>query len=48
MNAIKSNLIGLITFTLIILELIIGFGTLAVVNIPRAFWPSQSLKKIPE
>ena len=45
MNAIKSNLIGLITFTLIILELIIGFGTLAVVNIPRAFWPSQSLKK---
>lgn len=35
MNVIKTNLIGILTFTLIIIELIIGFGTLAVVNIPR-------------
>jgi hypothetical protein len=36
MKVIKSNLVGLITFLLILVELIIGFGTLAIINIPRA------------
>ena len=44
MNIIKSNLIGLITFILILVELIIGFGILAIVNIPRALFPTQGFK----
>ncbi len=44
MKFIKSSFIGLITFILIILELIIGFGTLAIVNIPRAIIPLKPFK----
>ena len=44
MYIIKSNLIGLITLILILVELIIGFGTLAIVNIPRALFPTQGFK----
>ena len=44
MKFIKSSIIGLITFILIILELIVGFGTLAIVNIPRAIIPLKSFK----
>ena len=44
MKVIKSNLIGLITFFLILVELIIGFGTLAIINIPRAVIPLKSFK----
>jgi 1-acyl-sn-glycerol-3-phosphate acyltransferase len=41
---IKSNIIGFFTFILIVVELIIGFGTLTIVNIPRAIFPLKSLK----
>lgn len=44
MYCIKSNIIGFFTFILIIVELIIGFGTLTIVNIPRAIFPFKSLK----
>ena len=44
MDIIKSSLIGLITFILIIVELTIGFGTLAIVNIPRAVIPIKAFK----
>ena len=44
MNMIKSNTIGLITFILIIMELVIGFGTLALVNVPRALFPTTAFK----
>ena len=44
MRVIKSNLVGLITFLLILVELIIGFGTLAMINIPRAVIPLKSFK----
>ena len=44
MYYIKSNLVGFFTFILIIVELTIGFGTLAIINIPRAIFPFQSLK----
>jgi 1-acyl-sn-glycerol-3-phosphate acyltransferase len=44
MMVIKSNLVGLITFLLILVELIIGFGTLAIINIPRAVIPLKSFK----
>ena len=44
MKVIKSNLVGLITFLLIFVELIIGFGTLAIINIPRAVIPLKSFK----
>ena len=44
MMKIKSSLIGLITFILIIIELTIGFGTLAIVNIPRALIPIKLFK----
>ena len=40
----KSNIIGFFTFILIIVELIVGFGTLTIVNIPRAIFPFKSLK----
>ena len=45
MHSIKANLIGIITCTLILLELMVGFGTLFLVNIPRAFFPTKSFKK---
>ena len=44
MKKIKSVFIGLITFILILVELIIGFGTLAIINIPRAIIPIKSFK----
>ena len=44
MGFIKSNIIGFFTFILIVVELIIGFGTLTLVNIPRAVFPFQFLK----
>ena len=44
MYYIKSNIIGFFTFILIVVELIIGFGTLTIVNIPRAIFPLKSLK----
>ena len=44
MKVIKSNLVGLITFLLILIELIIGFGTLPIINIPRAVIPLKSFK----
>ncbi|MDC1007772.1 acetyltransferase [Gammaproteobacteria bacterium] len=44
MYYIKSNIIGFFTFILIVIELIIGFGTLTIVNIPRAIFPLKSLK----
>jgi len=44
MYYIKSNLVGFFTFILIIVELTVGFSTLAIVNIPRAIFPFKSLK----
>ena len=44
MMKIKSSLIGLVTFILITIELTIGFGTLAIVNIPRALIPIKLFK----
>ena len=44
MYYIKSNIIGFFTFILIVVELVIGFGTLTIVNIPRAIFPFKSLK----
>ncbi len=44
MMKIKSSLIGLVTFILIIIELTIGFGILAIVNIPRALIPIKLFK----
>jgi 1-acyl-sn-glycerol-3-phosphate acyltransferase len=44
MYLIKSSLVGFITLILIIIELTIGFGTLAIVNVPRAVLPFKSLK----
>ena len=44
MHLIKSSLVGFITLILIIIELTIGFGTLAIVNVPRVIFPFKSLK----
>ena len=44
MQTIKSFLIGLITFILITFVLIIGFGTLTIINIPRIIIPFKSFK----
>ena len=44
MRDIASSLIGLVTFVLILVELIIGFGTLAIINIPRGIIPLKSFK----
>ena len=44
MVKIKCSLIGLITFILIVIELTIGFGILAIVNIPRALIPIKLFK----
>ena len=44
MNHLKSNLIGIITLLLVLTELIIGFSTLALVNIPRALIRTKKLK----
>ena len=44
MNYFKSNLIGIISLVLILTELIIGFSTLAIVNIPRIVVRTQRFK----
>ena len=44
MKNIASSLIGLVTIILILVELIIGFGTLAIINIPRGIIPLKSFK----
>jgi len=44
MYLIKSSLVGFITLILIIIELTIGFGALAIVNVPRAIFSFKSLK----
>ena len=44
MKNIVSGFIGLLTFILILLELIIGFGTLAIINIPRGIIPFKVFK----
>ena len=44
MQTVKSFLIGLITFILITFVLIIGFGTLTIINIPRIIIPFKSFK----
>ena len=44
MKNIASSVIGLITFLLILVELIIGFGTLAIINIPRGIIPIKIFK----
>ena len=44
MKVIKSSLIGFISFILIIINLTIGFGILAIVNIPRIFIPFNAFK----
>ena len=44
MQIVKSFFIGLITFFLIIFVLIIGFGTLTIINIPRIIIPLRSFK----
>tara|TARA_B100000575_G_scaffold94095_1_gene75020 strand:- start:49 stop:945 length:897 start_codon:yes stop_codon:yes gene_type:complete len=44
MRFLKSSFIGLTTLILILLDLIIGFGTLAIINIPRAIVPIKSFK----
>lgn len=45
MSSIKSNCIGVFTFLLILIELTIGFGTLFIVNIPRALFPTKAFKR---
>ena len=44
MKNIASSFIGLVTFILILIELIIGFGTLAIINIPRGIIPFKAFK----
>ena len=44
MQILKSLFIGLITFFLIIFVLVIGFGTLTIINIPRIIIPLRSFK----
>ena len=44
MNILKSYIIGVVTLTLILVELVIGFGTLAIVNIPRIIIRTQRFK----
>ena len=44
MKNIISSIVGLITFLLILVELIIGFGTLAIINIPRGIIPIKIFK----
>ena len=44
MKNLASSFIGLVTFLLILLELIIGFGTLAIINIPRGIIPIKVFK----
>ena len=44
MQTVKSFLIGLITFILITFVLIIGFGTLTIINIPRIIIPFKFFK----
>ena len=44
MQKLKSFFIGLTTFFLIIFVLVIGFGTLTIINIPRIIIPLRSFK----
>tara|TARA_B100001250_G_C19781252_1_gene781964 strand:- start:99 stop:986 length:888 start_codon:yes stop_codon:yes gene_type:complete len=44
MLKIKSSFIGLITFILIVAELMIGFGALTIINIPRIIIPFKFFK----
>lgn len=44
MMKIKSSFVGLITFILIVVILIIGFGTLTIINIPRIIIPFKFFK----
>ena len=44
MKKIKSSFVGLITFILIVVELIIGFGILTIINIPRIIFPFKFFK----
>ncbi len=44
MKILKSFFIGLTTFFLIIFVLVIGFGTLTIINIPRIIIPLRSFK----
>ena len=44
MKNIASSVLGLTTFLLILIELIIGFGTLAIINIPRGIIPLKIFK----
>ena len=44
MKNIASSVVGLITFLLILVELIIGFGTLAIINLPRGIIPIKIFK----
>ena len=44
MKNIASGFIGIATFVLILFELIIGFGTLAIINIPRGIIPIKAFK----
>ena len=44
MQILKSFFIGLTTFFLIIFVLVIGFGTLTIINIPRIIIPLRSFK----
>ena len=44
MKNIASGFIGIVTFVLILFELIIGFGTLAIINIPRGIIPIKAFK----
>ena len=44
MKNLTSSVVGLITFLLILVELIIGFGTLAIINIPRGIIPIKIFK----
>ena len=44
MESVKLTVIGILTFFLILIELIIGFGTLTLINIPRIIIPFKSFK----
>ena len=44
MESVKLTVIGILTFFLILIELIIGFGTLTLINIPRIIIPFKFFK----
>ena len=43
-GSIKRIFVGLITFTLIVIVLFLGFGSLAILNLPRIIIPFKSFK----